>query len=376
MQTTESGTSRQSDSLSPRKRRLVLLWGIGLLLVFGMGGSLAIRSEYRNKTSAIHRHQQRIDPNLAEDGATAADLAVPPGSNPVRVECGIYLDRIAEISIKEMTWTADFYLWFNWKGELSDPGEKVQIVDGWIESKEKQEEFTHGDVHHARYRVVAKITKFFDESRFPRDDHVLTINIEHPPTQRSELLFVADEENSGVSSRVKVAGYGIRRIAALEKPHAYRTTRGDPRLPAGAKSTYSQFRMCLWIARDDWGLYVKMFLSLFVAAIIAMLALFVKPTHVDPRFGLGVGALFAAVANSYITSALVPDTGVATLSDVVNQIGIVTVLTTLVQSTISLYFLDTRGDAALSRYFDRVSFAILFIGYVVLNVVLPLAASG
>lgn len=38
-----------------------------------------------------------------------------------------------------------------------------------------------------------------------------------------------------------------------------------------------------------------------------MLAFFIKPTDVDQRFGLGVGALFAAIANTYITSSLVPE---------------------------------------------------------------------
>jgi hypothetical protein len=51
------------------------------------------------------------------------------------------------------------------------------------------------------------------------------------------------------------------------------------------------------------------------------------------------------------------------------------VLFTIVQSTISLYVLDTCENAALTRLFDRTSFVILFVGYVVLNLALPWAAS-
>jgi hypothetical protein len=363
------------QSVSAAERKLVFLWAAGMVVVFGVGGALAIRTAYQNRVAALERHTQRIDPNANEEGLTAAEPSAPEGEAPVTVECGIYLDRIVEISIRDMTWTADFYLWFNWIGDLPDPGENVHVVDGWIESKEKQQEVTVDGVHHTMYRVVAKITKLFDVSRFPCDDHVLTINLEHPSTQRHELIFLADQRNSEVSSRVGVAGYEIRQVAALEKPHAYRTTRGDPRLAAGTRSVYSQFRLGIWIGRPDWGLYSKMFLSLFVATTIAMLALFVKPTHVDPRFGLGVGALFAAVANSYVTSTLVPDTGISTLADMVNDVSIVTVLFTIVQSTISLYVLDTCENAALTRLFDRTSFVILFVGYVVLNLALPWAAS-
>jgi len=101
-------------------------------------------------------------------------------------------------------------------------------VDGSIESKETADEFTSGDERYALSRVVARMTKFFDVSRFPRDDHVLTINIEAPASERGELLFVADHESSGVSSRVQMGGYSIYQQAVLEKPHAYRSTPATP----------------------------------------------------------------------------------------------------------------------------------------------------
>lgn len=90
------------------------------------------------------------------------------------------------------------------------------------------DEYTSGDDHYVLYRVVARITKFFDVSRFPRDDHLLTINIETPASERDDLLFVADNESSGVSSRIELAGYSTYEWAVLEKPHAYSSIHGDP----------------------------------------------------------------------------------------------------------------------------------------------------
>ena len=119
---------------------------------------------------------------------------------------------------------------------------------------------------------------------------------------RERLLFVPDVESTRVSSRVSVSGYVLGTPKGIEKAHSYKTTRGDPRLPLGTKSTFSQFRFGIPIQRDGFGLYMKMFQALFVAVLVAMLACFIKPTDVDPRFGLGVGALFAAVANSYLAS--------------------------------------------------------------------------
>jgi hypothetical protein len=60
----------------------------------------------------------------------------------------------------------------------------------------------------------------------------------------------------------------------------------------------------------------------------------------------------------------------------VNVLGLVTIFLSLVQSTISLYLHDTMGLEKLSRFFDRVSFAVFFVGYVLVNIALPLAAKS
>jgi hypothetical protein len=365
----------ERDLITPTERKNVWLWAILLIVLFIVIGIFTVWAEYKNKAAATRRHQDRMSPDVGEGGTKPPSTALPEGAAPVRVQAGIYVDRVVELSVKEAGWTVDFYLWFRWKGAGVDPGENFQVVDGWIESKEKADEHTNGDEHYRLYRVVARITKFFDVTRFPCDDHVLTVNIESPTFERNELLFVADGEDSGISSRVQIAGYSIRQQAILEKPHAYRSTHGDPRLTTGTDRTHSQLRMGIWISRPSWGFYLKMFIALFGAAGVALLVFFIKPTDVDPRFGLGVGALFAVIANNYVTSSLVPDIGAMTLADMVNIVGIVTIFLTLLQSTISLYLYDRKGKVALSRLFDRVSFVVLLAGYVIINLALPLAAT-
>lgn len=364
------------DAITADGRRRIQLWALLLLVVFTTAGVLTAWAMYGNKLASIQRHNERMRPEVGEGGRTPPPVALPAGAAPVRVLAGIYLDRIVELSIKEVGWTVDFYVWFRWRGPEADPGEKFQVVDGSIESKEKIEDSTGGDgERYTLYRVTARITKFFDVSRFPRDDHVLTINIEAPASERHELLFVADRESSGVSSRVQIEGYSIYKQAILEKPHAYRSTHGDPRIAVGTDRVHSQLRMGVWVYREGWGFFLKMFVGLFGAVGVAMLAFFIKPTDVDPRFGLGIGALFAAIANTYITSSLVPDTGVMTLADMINNVSIVIIFFTLLESTISLYLYDRKGDEALSRLFDRVSFVIFLAAYVLINVALPWAAT-
>ncbi|CAN5680002.1 hypothetical protein BH20ACI3_BH20ACI3_11030 [soil metagenome] len=365
----------ERDTITPTERRNVWIWADTLFVFFAAAALVTAGAVYKNKIASIERHRDRMNPDVGEGGTKPPPAALSAEANPVRAQVGIYIDRIIDLSVKEARWTVDFYLWFRWNGTGVDPSENFQIVDGTIESKEKADEYTSGGERYVLYRVVARITKFFDVSRFPRDDHVLTINIESPASERRELLFVADKESSGVSSRVRIPGYSTYQEGVLEKPHAYRSTHGDPRLAAGTEKVQSQFRIGVWIHRQGSGFYLKMFVALFAAVGVAMLAFFIKPTDVDPRFGLGVGALGAVIVNTYVTSSLVPDTGVITLADIVNHVGILTIFLSLLQSAISLYLYEKRGKKTLSRLFDQVSFVVFLAGYLVINLALPWAAT-
>ena len=106
------------------------------------------------------------------------------------------------------------------------------------------------------------------------------------------------------------------------------------------------------------------------------MAFFVKPSDVDPRFGLGVGGFFGAVANTYTTASLLPDTGVMSLADSLNALGMATIFVSLLGSVISLYLYDIRDEKALSRRLDALSVQIIAAGYVALNVALAWAAAA
>jgi hypothetical protein len=315
-----------------------------------------------------------LDPALPDPGVTAAETTSTEEATPVEV--GFYVDRVPELSAHDASWTAVFDVWFRWRGEDVQPAEGLVVVEGTVESNEKLAEYHRDGQHYERRRIVAKITKTFPAARMPLDSHLLVLAVENGERVREKLVFVPDLESCSVSSRVSVLGYRILGWEALEKSHSYKTTRGDPRLPQGTKSTFSQFRMGIFIERTGWGLYLKLFQALHVAVAISFLACFIKPTDLDPRFGLGVGALFAAVANSYVVNSLIPDTGELSLADVINGLGIITILVTLVESTVSLYLYDRCQEEELSRRLDRMSFKILVIGFAAVNIVLLIASAA
>ncbi|MCS6975374.1 MAG: hypothetical protein NZM31_00005, partial [Gemmatales bacterium] len=190
-------------------RTWLIVWTVLLILLFASVGLKMISTVRTNQRAAAARHASRVDPDADEPGVTAADRSLPPGAKPILVTAGYYVDRIVEMSVKDVFWTVEFYLWFRWQGDTLKTCEGFDVVDGSVERKEKEVDETIGGQRYQRFRVLARITKFFDVTRFPCDDHLLTLAVELPSLPRHELMFVPDQQGSAVSSRVRIPSYTI-----------------------------------------------------------------------------------------------------------------------------------------------------------------------
>lgn len=359
--------------LPPWGRRFLWISALVLIGIFTGLGGYTVSAVTQQREESAERHAARMDPQGVEKGRTAADTELPPGAKPRQVKVGIYLDGIASISLLDSHWSPVFYIWFRWKEDDIDPGETFNIFEGEIVSKSQLAAKVENGEHYALYRVEATVTKFFNTSRFPVDDHLLTLAIEDGSLTWDQLEYVPDLEGSNISSRVKMPGYKALKTALVVKPHAYKSNFGDPAMAPGSRRNYSQLIYGVFNGRTGYGPYFKVFVGLFAAAAIALLAFFIKPTDVDPRFGLGVGGFFGAVANTLLSASMVPDSGILTLMDLVNGVGAITIFLTLVVSTVSLHLYDARGEVALSRALDRVAFWVFALSFAIINLMIPLA---
>ncbi len=320
--------------------------------------------------------------------AAALDQRIPdPGAEPVqdvstdgarRVAIGFYLENIGGVSLHDSTWSVVLDVWCRWRDAPEDdsfnPFDRLIAVDGTITDSTLLSHVNQGDEHYELRRLSVTYTKPFRIRTFPIDDHLLMASFENSAHTRHELVFVPDKSDTAVSHRASLSNYRIVRSLVVENPHTYRTSRGRSDIDDDHRRTYSQPRFVILIDRGGLGLFIKMFQALFVSVAVAMLTSFIKPTHVDPRFGLGVGGLFAAVANAYVVSGLAPETNAFSLADVVNLLGIVTILLSLTQSTLSLYVYETLDRPALSRRFDRASFWVTLGGFGVALAMLMVAS--
>jgi hypothetical protein len=355
---------------------LVIIWAIGILFLYALGIFFGARTLQRYKAETEKVRQAWMESTTMDLGEAQVEPNTTPGNEPTDVTVGIRINRIGSFSLRESTWAADFDIWLRWSGDGVSPGENFQIVNGEIEHREKEEEFTLGDMHYERYNVRANLAVSLDASRFPFSDQGLSIQVEDGADGSENLRYVPDETDSGISSLGIPSGFKITQTLAAVKLYGYRSRRGDPQLSDSRADVHSRFVLALLVEPPGAGFFIKLFQALFASIAIAFVVFFIKPTHVDPRFGLGIGAFFAAVGNNIYIGSVLPHSSQISLASMVNGIGLLTIFLTLVQSTISLHIFDARGREKLSRFFDHVSFAVFLAGYAAANLVLPLVAAS
>ncbi|HEX7676655.1 MAG TPA: hypothetical protein VF713_00910, partial [Thermoanaerobaculia bacterium] len=216
---------------------------------------------------------ETLSPATATTAASekkSPDVAAPAEKGPVRVEVGTYINQILATDLKGNQFTADFFIWFRWKGDAK-PFETFDLANGRITSRSGiVKKDLEGGVHYASARILATITKFWDLRRYPLDDHQLTLEIEDNESEDNLLVYVPDKVNSATSPTVEVPGWLVKGTSASVITHKYATNYGDTAVPTGNASSYSRFVSAVEIKRPGHvGRFFKVFFTIFVATIIS-----------------------------------------------------------------------------------------------------------
>jgi hypothetical protein len=301
----------------------------------------------------------------ADVPTSAADqsAASPPASE---VYVGIYVNQIDGVSLKDSKLDIDFHIWFRWKDEKLKPIETFDLVNGQITSKQDIVELP--DVNGFKYaccRVLASLHQVWDVERYPLDEHLIQIAVEDGDFEEFKVRYLPDTANSGLNDEVSVAGWVVSIEPVRVESHRYGTNYGDVTLPTGSGSSYSRFVCPVRIGRPGYGLFIKLFTGMLIAAAIALHALLIAPSDLDARFALTVGAMFAAVASEYVVVSSLPDANYLTLADRLHILTFVTIFLSMGISVVS-YKAWGRNALWLCRWLDRTSFVVLGAAYATL----------
>ncbi len=288
-------------------------------------------------------------------------------SIPDSVKVGAYVISVHDINFHDKEYTIRFWLWFQYDNPKFDFTKQIDIPN----AKSIDPPDVLYDSIDGKAWVMLKMKCTMKESwqvgDFPFDSQHLHVQIENSIFDKSAMVFDPDLSGSNYEKETAVDGWTIRNFSINTTTNDYETGFGDYRLSA-QHTEFATFNIDMDIERDARGLFMKIFIGMYIAFLIAIISFTPNPWELEPRFGLPVGGLFAAVGNKYIIDSLLPESSHFTLVDTLHTLTFLGIFGTLLVSAVALKLHDW-GRKEASIKVSRIGAITVISAYVILNVV-------
>lgn len=308
-----------------------------------------------------------LSPAKAQTAADPTAAAAPgPEAPPAHAEVavGAYVLRMSNVSPQSGSFDVDMWIWFRWQGDAK-PYESFEIVNGVISDRSEPQIQDDAGAHYATVRVQATVFHDFDVRRFPLDNHILPIEIEDGVSINRDLSYVPDE-GIALDPAVEVAGWNVEMKAPEVEVHTYGTNYGLREAGKDA-SDYSRLTFFIALDRTSWAPLFKSFWISALSVLLGLLAFLIKADDLDARFGMGVGSIFAASANTFVITGSLPPTTAVTLAEQINLIAVGIIFVAVFVSIWSLR-LRYKDQEEASLALDRRAMWVLGSIYILLNI--------
>jgi hypothetical protein len=289
------------------------------------------------------------------------------------VKIGAYILSVYDLDFPANKVNVDFYLWYNAKKDSLELLQYMEVINATEVNKSGETDERRGKIIYQTVRVNSQIKESWDVANFPFDEQTIEVIIEDFDKDNSKLVFIADTIGSKIDKNIHIEGWNIKDFGIKVIDNTYETNYGDPDIPLNEYSSYSRAVIYFTIEREGHGLFFKLFIGLFISVLMSLLTFFINPLDLDPRFGLSVGAIFAAIASQYVIASTLPQNATLTLVDILHDISFIYIFLCILMSTISLHYMKS-GKEILSQKIDRYSFFPLAVSYIILTVFFVLRA--
>ncbi|MEI9918623.1 MAG: hypothetical protein WDO14_07450 [Bacteroidota bacterium] len=289
---------------------------------------------------------------------------------PDTVKAGVYIISLHDINFRDKEYTLRFWLWFIYDNPEFDFEKQLDLPN----AKDIDIQEAIYDSLDGKRWVIMKMKCTMKNSwnvhDFPFDQQRLRMHIENTLFDKRTLIFVPDTEGSSFDPQEAIDGWDITEFKVSESSNDYLTGFGDS---SNKNQNFSSFDVNIGLDRAAWGMFFKIFLGMYIAFMIATISFTPHPSELEPRFGLPVGGLFAAVGNKYIIDSLLPESSSFTLVDTLHAITFIGIFAILLVSAFALKQYDKgRQDRAL--FINERGATLVITCYIIANVVFITAA--
>jgi hypothetical protein len=292
---------------------------------------------------------------------------------PKSCRVGAYISAIHGLKFGDGTVEIEASLWSVCPKGMTSPLETMEIVNA--ESITTLEQSTH-DREQAvwSYReIIATVRQQWNMTHFPYDTQTLELQIEEAQQDASSFIYEPDSENSDTDPNIAINGWRITLFSLGTSTTRYSTNYGDPALPSGAGSGYSQLTVGIDIERSELSSFFKLTAIVYAAFLLILITYFlhIDSLHpLDSQLALLASALFASAINMRnATSELGSQNGL-TLVDKIHILVLIAIVITGFMVVISSLFVN-RGweQSTIVRLHFRAA-AITAITFIAANALL------
>ncbi len=287
-------------------------------------------------------------------------------AQPDTVKVGAYIISVHDINFHDKEYTIRYWLWFLYKNPDFDFYSQLDIPNAKEIDPPTMVTDTVGGKKWVQMKMKCVMKESWIVHNFPFDKQHLRVRVENSVFDKDALVFKADTRHSRFDGIEGLDGWRITEFNVSADTTHYGTGFGDPRRGHDSQ-TFSTFKIDMSIERDAWGLFMKIFIGMYIAFLIALISFVSFPWELEPRFGLPVGGLFAAVGNKYIIDSLLPESPEFSLVDTLHSITFLGILSVLAVSAISLKFYNSGNKEACLKA-DRIGAWVVAGAFVILNV--------
>ncbi|NBW35934.1 MAG: hypothetical protein EBR30_13105 [Cytophagia bacterium] len=292
----------------------------------------------------------------------------PTETVPDTVKAGAYIINIHDINFRDKEYTIRFWLWMLYDNPSFDFATQIDIPNAKdIETPVPLMDLVDGKTWQLM-KMKCTMKQNWNVDDFPFDKQHLMVRVENSVYDNKTLVYELDKSGSTYDRELTIDGWNISNFEVNTSVNEYTTVFGDPNNDA-LHSEYASFNISMDIERDAWGLFAKIFIGMYIAFLISIISFALRPSELEPRFGLPVGGLFAAVGNKYIIDSLLPESTNFTLVDTLHTITFLGILATLLVSAISLKYFD-NGQPDKSEKVNRIGSILVVSVYVIANILL------
>lgn len=292
----------------------------------------------------------------------------PAETVPDTVKAGAYIINIHDINFRDKEYTIRFWLWMLYDNPSFDFATQIDIPNAKdIETPVPLMDLIDGKTWQLM-KMKCTMKQNWNVDDFPFDKQHLMVRVENSVYDNKTLVYELDKSGSTYDRELTIDGWNISNFEVNTSVNEYTTVFGDPNNDA-LHSEYASFNISMDIERDAWGLFAKIFIGMYIAFLISIISFALRPSELEPRFGLPVGGLFAAVGNKYIIDSLLPESTNFTLVDTLHTITFLGILATLLVSAISLKYFD-NGQPDKSNKVNRIGSTLVVSLYIIANILL------